>query len=59
MTPERESNSLNYRRVQWLKLAVCPFCTESNAPPRSNLIELQDDGRAHCNACDKTWSPDV
>jgi transcription elongation factor Elf1 len=57
--PERESNHLNYRRAEWLRTAVCPFCTESNRPPRTDIITINEDGAAVCGNCSKSWRPKV
>ena len=47
MSP-RESNYRNLTRTRWLDTAVCPFCTESNRAPRSDVITLNEDGTAVC-----------
>jgi transcription elongation factor Elf1 len=57
MASERESNHLNYRRREWLKSALCPSCGEENTATKSMLIEMNESGQAHCNACDHDWRP--
>lgn len=56
---ERSSMWSQVMLSRWLATAVCPnqpTCDETNVKHRKPLIELNEQGRAYCNACGHMWT---